>query len=260
LDNQSRSFNPSVISGESPRKSQNIRDYWKVIRGRLWTIVTVFVIVVSFVALYTLSQTRIYRSVVTVEVRSETRKILPGQDVSGMGVSSFSWGAEERFYNTQIEILRSRDLAERVVKRLGLAADPSFEGIKDPIYALSQMITAVPRTDTGIIEISMQGPDPKRITEIVNAVAEEYVRRNIDRAKENLTELLKEMDEQVSRLSESTQAAEKKSSARGPRPTFSCRKASRRSSASSSRSTPNSTRGPRSSSDSSRRSSRASRR
>src|SRR5262249_42100635 len=133
---------------------------------------------------------------------------LPGQDVSGMGATGIGWSAEERYYNTQIEILRSHDLAARVVTRMGLENDPMFAGLHDPVLVLSQMITAVPRTDTGIIEISLMGADPKRITEIVNTVAEEYVRRNIDRAKQNLKTLLAEMNDAVKDLSADTQDAE----------------------------------------------------
>src|SRR5213592_3527695 len=171
---------PLTTVPQSARGTTDLREYWKVIRGGIWTIVAVFTIVVGLVALWTFTQTPVYKSVVTIVAKTETRKILPGQDVSGMGVSSYSWGAEERFYNTQIEILKSRDLAQRVVDKMGLAADPTFQGTKSPAEILSAMITAMPRTDTGIVEISISGTNPKRITEIANGVTDEYVRRNID--------------------------------------------------------------------------------
>lgn len=188
----------------------NLFDYWKIVRDGRWTILAVFTIVVGLVALWTLTQTPIYKSVATVEVRTETRRILPGQDVSGMGATGIGWSAEERYYNTQIEILRSRDLADRVVKRMGLENDPAFPPGKDPAILLAAMINAVPRTDTGIIEISMMGANPGRITEIVNAVSEEYVARNIGAAKQNLRSLLSAMNDQVDELSRTTQDAERR--------------------------------------------------
>lgn len=207
METRPSAFNPVGLQ-TVPQRSFNLLDHWKLIRGGIWTILAVFTIVVGLVALWTYTRTPVYKAVATVEVRSETRRVMPGQDISGMGASGPGWGAEERFYNTQIEILKSRDLAERVVTRMGLASDPMFALVKDPGAIVSQMIRAVPRTDTGIVEISMTGTNPKRITEIVNVVADEYVRRNIDRAKQSLTDLLTEMDEQVSKLSASTQAAE----------------------------------------------------
>lgn len=204
MENRPAIINPSG----SPQKSINLLDYWKLIRGGIWTILAVFTIVVGLVGLWTYTQTPIYKAVATVEVRTEARRILPGQDPSGMGATGFGWGAEERYYNTQIEVLKSRDLAERVVSRMNLTSDPMFAGMKDPAGVLAKMIGAMPRTDTGIVEISLTGTDAKRITEMVNTVADEYVRRNIDRAKKNLTDLLTEMDDQVSKLSASTQAAE----------------------------------------------------
>lgn len=186
----------------------NLLDYWKIVRDGRWTILAVFTIVLGLVALWTFTQTPVYKAITTIEVRTETRRILPGQDVSGMGANGFGWAAEERYYNTQIEILKSRDLAERVVRRLGLENDPMFAGIKDPGAILARMVNAVPRPDTGILEVSLTGANPKRIAELVNAVSQEYVQRNIDQAKQNMRTLLDEMNHQVEELSDTTKKAE----------------------------------------------------
>src|SRR5882672_5794458 len=124
--NQAISSPPNA--GPGTPNTVNLRDYWKIVRGGLWTIIAVFTIVVGLVALWTFTQKPIYTSVATVEVRTAVRRPMGGQDVSDMGVQSYSWTAEERFYNTQIEILKSRDLAQRVVDKMGLAADPMFQG------------------------------------------------------------------------------------------------------------------------------------
>src|SRR5262249_9141872 len=210
--------NPNLQQGASnATRSINILDYWKILRRGIWTIVAVFTIVVGLVALWTFTQVPVYRSVATVEVRTDVRKILPGQDSGGLGVNSFSWSAEERFYNTQIEILKSRDLADRVVKRMGLGADPMFQGTKSPGEILAAMVRAVPRTDTGIIEISLMGTKPQRITDITNVVAEEYKNRNIERARNSQRELIVDMGKQVEELSKSAQDAEKQKYTEGER-------------------------------------------
>jgi len=206
--------NPTSLPHQPPapqRSMATFRDYWKILRGGMWTILASFTIVVGLVALWTFTQTPIYRSVATVEVRVNSggrNNMFGGQDNSGIGVSGFGWGAEERYYNTQIEILKSRDLATRVVKRMNLTSDPQFATQRDPAMSVSGMIRALPRTDTGILEISINGTDPKRITDLANAVADEYVQRNIDRAKQNLSDLLREMNGEVAKLSESTRTAE----------------------------------------------------
>lgn len=192
------------------QKAINLLDYWKVLRRSIWTIAAVFTIVVGLVALWTYTQVPVYRAVATVEVRTDVRKILPGQDNAGLGATGFSWSAEERFYNTQIEILKSRDLADRVVRKLGLAADPLFKGNKSPAEILAAMVGAVPRTDTGIVEITISGTNPARIAEIANAVADEYIQRNIDRARKSMRDLIVDMTKQVEELSRSAQQAEEK--------------------------------------------------
>jgi uncharacterized protein involved in exopolysaccharide biosynthesis len=107
-------MNLNTLPAPTPRDSFNIREYWKIVRGGLWSILAVFTIVVGLVALWTFTQKPIYRSIATLEVRTNTRRIMSGQDPTDMGVNSFSWTAEERFYNTQIEILKSQDLIKRI--------------------------------------------------------------------------------------------------------------------------------------------------
>jgi succinoglycan biosynthesis transport protein ExoP len=192
----------------SPDRAIDLMEYWKIlVRGR-WTILAVFLIVVALVGIYTFTRTPIYKAVATVEVKTDTRRIMPGQDVSGMGASGFGWSAEERYYNTQIEVLKSRDLAQRVAETIGVSADPSLSLGPDPAGVLSKMIQALPRTDTGIIEISLMGPDPQWITDVVNAFATQYKERNIEKAQESVKQLITDMSSQARTLSDKALKAE----------------------------------------------------
>src|SRR5206468_11265257 len=128
----------------------------------------VFSGVVLVTGLYSFIQVPIYEATETVEAETQARRPLAGPDVSGLGASGFGWSAEERFYSTQIEIIRSPDLAQRVINRLGLRDEPIFEGVSDPAGALSRLVQPELRRDTGIIEISMNGADPRRAAELAN--------------------------------------------------------------------------------------------
>ncbi|MEW5807028.1 MAG: Wzz/FepE/Etk N-terminal domain-containing protein, partial [Acidobacteriota bacterium] len=171
----------------------HLRDYWKVIwRGR-WTVASIFTIIFAIVAIGTFVQTPIYRSTVTVEIQPEARRILQGQEAAGLGAQGYGWFAEEKYHNTQLEIIKSRDIAQRVIDKLGLMEHPSFKGAKDPVGLFVRRIDVEPKKDTGIVKISIEGTNPQEITEWVNAVADEYVKRNVDKAVEGIQRIVEEM-------------------------------------------------------------------
>ncbi len=163
----------------------HLRDYWKVVWQGRWTVLAVFALVVAVAAAWSFLRTPIYRATAVVEVQPQARRVGPGQDVSGLGVSSYGWFAEERYQNTQIEVIKSRAVGERSFQVLGLKSDPQFRGLEDPIGAFIGRMRVEPRRETGLVEISIEGADREEIARWANAIADAYVERNIERAREN---------------------------------------------------------------------------
>src|SRR5262245_61931950 len=91
------------------------RVYWRIIWKRKLLIIATLVGVVGAVAVWTMQQTRIYMASATVIIDPQAPKILPTQDVVELGAGNY-WDNRE-YYNTQVRILRSRWLAEEVVRR-----------------------------------------------------------------------------------------------------------------------------------------------
>lgn len=167
------------------QREVHLRDYWKIVWQGRWTVAAVFLVVLAATTAYTFLATPVYRATSTVEVQPQARRIAPGQDVSGIGVAGYGWFAEEKYQNTQLEVIRSRTIAERAFAKLGLAADPRFAEAKDPVAAFQALIRAEPRRETGLVDISILGPDREEITRWVNAVADTYVDRNLEKAQYN---------------------------------------------------------------------------
>ncbi len=172
-------------SGQAASREVHLRDYWKIAWQGRWTIVAVFLVIVASVLAYSFLATPIYRATAVVEVQPQARRVGPGQDVSGLGVASYGWFAEERYQNTQIEIIKSRGIGERAFKALGLKTDPRFKDLKDPVGAFIGGIKVEPRRETGLIEISFEGPNRDEIARWANTVADAYVARNLEKAQEN---------------------------------------------------------------------------
>jgi capsular exopolysaccharide synthesis family protein len=171
-------------------KELHLRDHWRVISQRRWAVISVFMFVVAIAALYSFLAAPVYEATATVEVQPQARRLSPGQDVSGIGAAGYGWFAEEKYQNTQVEIVRSRAVAEKAFETLGLRDDPRFVHAKDPVGVFRAMIRVVPRRETGLIEVSMRSRQPEEAARWVNVVADIYIARNLERAKENAAQAL----------------------------------------------------------------------
>ena len=187
----------------------HLREHWRVIWQRRWAVATIFLLVVGAVALYSFTVPPVYEATATVEVQPQARRVAPGQDVSGIGAGSYGWFAEEKYQNTQVEIIRSRSVAGPAFERLGLKDDPRFAKAKDPVSALRAMIRVVPRRETGLIEISARNGNPDDAARWVNAFATIFVERNLQRAKDNaaqalqaVQDLMKPLEKQLTEVEE----------------------------------------------------------
>lgn len=191
------------------KKEIHLRDYWATIWRWRWTVTATFVIVVTLVALFTFLQTPVYRASVKVEIQPSSRRLVNVQDVGEMGNTGFSWTGEDRYYNTQFEVIKSRAVAEKVLNRLGLRNDPEFKNLRDPIGAFKSRVMVEPLELTRIVVISMEGNDREKTTLWVNTLAQVYVDQNLDmaqkatsRAVTSLLELTEPLREKLSEKQE----------------------------------------------------------
>jgi capsular exopolysaccharide synthesis family protein len=193
------------------KKEIHLRDYWATIWRWRWTVAATFVIVMTLVTLFTFLQTPIYRASTKVEIQPSSRRVVNVQDVGEMGNSGFSFFGEDRYYNTQYEIIKSRAVAEKVLDRLGLWNDPEFKNLKDPIGAFKSRVLVEPLEMTRIVVISMEGNDREKTTQWVNTLAEVFVDQNLSMAKNStsravtsLLELTAPLREKLSEKQEET--------------------------------------------------------
>lgn len=99
---------------------------WHIIWRRKWSIVSLVVIVVMLTALVVLSITPIYRAIATLLIEKKTANVVSIEQVYGLD------GSGNEYLQTQFELLRSRSLAERVVRELDLTAHPEFDPRQQP--------------------------------------------------------------------------------------------------------------------------------
>lgn len=95
--------------------------YWRSVAKRRWRIVLLAVLVTALAWLYADSIRPVYRSTATMLIESGKTKILSIEEVYN-AVSQ-----DREYYQTQVEILRSRDVALRTVIATKLWDEPEFD-------------------------------------------------------------------------------------------------------------------------------------
>jgi uncharacterized protein involved in exopolysaccharide biosynthesis len=168
----------------SPDRQAHLRDYWRTIRTGRWTIAKVFVVVVAIGMLATAVQTPVYRASATVEISPRAARVVKVDDVSQIGTTGYGWAAEDRYLKTQMEVLKSRDVARRTFDRLGLEKTPAFSIGKDPLGLFMARIEVEPTPETNIVAVSMEGTDPAEVAHWVNELVQGYVDGGDRRARE----------------------------------------------------------------------------
>lgn len=102
-------------------------DFLRVLRRRRGLIAAVVLITTGISAAIVFSLPRLYTATATIIVESQQANVVPGKRVLE------AMPGDQAAIETQIEILKSRTLARRVVDDLALAADPEFTVDPDPL-------------------------------------------------------------------------------------------------------------------------------
>ncbi|MGD9007026.1 MAG: polysaccharide biosynthesis tyrosine autokinase [Desulfobacteraceae bacterium] len=96
----------------------DLRDYLDVILRRRWLMVNCLLIVFVSVLILTLSQTKIYKATTTIEVGAQNQNVTKFEEVETSNLRA------TEYYDTQVQLVQSREILERVVDRLNLGNHP----------------------------------------------------------------------------------------------------------------------------------------
>jgi len=99
---------------------------WNTVWHRKWSIITLVVVVTMVAILAVFAITPIYRAAATLLIEQKTAKVVSIEQVYGLD------GAGSEYLQTQFELLKSRALAERVVRQLNLTTHPEFDPRQQP--------------------------------------------------------------------------------------------------------------------------------
>jgi len=165
---------PAAARREDAPPAQ-FRDYLKILRKHWWLMTGIFIVTVVTIAIWTLNVVPIYRASALVLIEPEAPKVLNNiQDVMSIAPT---W----EYYNTQYEMIKTRPVVERAIKTLNLKTRmPDLATSVTPHRALLGSIIVEPKRNTHLVSIQFENPDPSLAAEVANALADSYVRNNLE--------------------------------------------------------------------------------
>ncbi len=189
----------SSVTGRTPVGNDDRIDlnlYWITVLRYRWRILGFVFAATLLAAGIVLALEKIYRASVTVLIENEQARVVSIDDVYGRN------NASKEYLATQFEILKSRDLAERVVKRLKLSEHPAFDprqqkqGFKisalfssaddEPqwtegeitqvvVEPVSKGLSVSPIRKTQLVKVNYESNDPKLAALVANTFAQAYI-------------------------------------------------------------------------------------
>jgi capsular exopolysaccharide synthesis family protein len=187
---------PKVMPSGGISHEFDLQKWLFVILENRWWILGFSAFTTIVMAVYSFLVTPIYSSTATVYVQTQTRAPIGNQNLIGVT----SWGEEMRFYNSQEQIIRSREVMQAVAERLQLQNHKAFKGLKDPAGALVGYVRVYPVKDSSLFQIQVKAPYKEDVALWANTIAEVYSDENLNSAMDYVNKANKIMIRQIDEL------------------------------------------------------------
>lgn len=191
---------PGQIYYPQQEEEIHLRDYLHVILRRKWIVLTFFIAVVTTVAIGTFIKKPIYKSTITIKIDKENPNILSFKDVVNLEK------IEDDYYQTQYKILKSRNLAKRVIRSVNLTTFSEFSDFskdkkqssesnlfekqinslddekisQDLIDSFINKIEVTPVQKSRLVNVSFHSIDPYLAAKVSNAIGDAFIELNIE--------------------------------------------------------------------------------
>ena len=169
----------------------HLREYWRTVRKRLWTLITAFALIVGSVTVITLLTPPVYEASSSLQIDAQPQG---NTNLQGFGqYGSGQYLSDQEYFSTQRLKLRSRVQARAVIERLDLTSHPRFRDLEaeEIVDALLASINVEPVPKTRLVWVYVRAPEAELAQQICQAWTEVFVERNMDEINEGVTNGLK---------------------------------------------------------------------
>lgn len=199
----------SAMSNSSAVEVIDLGHYWNVVRRQLKKIIALAIVMTLISILVVFSLTPKYSATTTLLIEASESKVVSIEEVYGLS------GTNSEYFLTQFEILKSRDMAKRVVEKLELVKSAEFnpyhahnkEGFSLKAFILGEpseipseedvinkttdafweSVSISPVRKTQLVKISVMSESPSMAQQAANALANAYIESQLE-AKVGLTQ------------------------------------------------------------------------
>ena len=190
-----------------------LQDYLRVLYGGRFIILISFVVVLVATAIFTFMQEPVYEATATILVEDEKSVERALFDVNYLSQQS-------TMIANQVEVLKSRTLAERVVQALEAApyrdsleifqplSDGRYLTMREQADWLMAHLTVTPRQESDVIELRFTAGSAFEAAEICNVITRTYQQLNKEHNLSEFKELREFLEFQLNKKSEELQKSE----------------------------------------------------
>jgi polysaccharide biosynthesis transport protein len=227
-----------ILTNQSDEDEIDLRVYWQIFNKYKWRIARLTGLIGLLAFLITFSLEPRYRFTTTLMIEFEQAKVISIEEVYGIS-------SNRDYYQTQLGILSSRKLAEKVTKKLNLMSHPAFhiapkkspwwhhwlpngwflpdepptdaerfkndeERFNNIVDSVMAQLTITPERNSQLVQISFESHDAQLAADIPNTLANIYVESDLEARLEMTQKAASWLTERVDglrqKLSQSEQA------------------------------------------------------
>jgi polysaccharide biosynthesis transport protein len=194
----------------------HLSHYWNVIYKRWKIAVAILAVVMAGTFLASELSKPLYRSQVEIQIERENPNQLTVEDLFGIAIN------DQEFMQTQYVLLKSRGVAERVIKEHNLLSDPDFypPGIKglspadvDKLVAaktgdIMGGLEVTPVRGTSLVDIAYVAPTPRLAQKVAESVGDSYMRMNVEHKLDTVHQASEFLTRQIATVKAEIDAAQ----------------------------------------------------
>ena len=188
---------------DAPEERIDLMEYWRAVSKRRWPILGLTLLVALLAMLVVNGMRPVYRATATLLIEQGKAKFVSIEEVYSQGV------VQREYFQTQIEILKSRELAQKAASKLDLASHRDFDPRQQvkgwqarlsdwafgapPEHAWSdaellkvaaeqfrRSVTVTPVRGSQLVQISFDSHDRELAGKAPNVLAEVYIESDLD--------------------------------------------------------------------------------
>ena len=184
---------------ELPGETLDLVEYWRSITKRKWGILGLVLLVSLLTTLVVYSLRPSYRATATLMIEQGKSKVVSIEEVYN-GI-----GGNREYYQTQVEILKSNELARKVIQKLGITKHADFDSrqeiaqpwwptqwfkskeppseeqvLKAAIRRFGEDLQIQPVRNSQLVQISFTAYDRELAAKVPNMLAEIYIESDLE--------------------------------------------------------------------------------